>query len=114
MRDLLRSYSGSLIMPALSHEALQKLATMAKGNPAFDVSSTMIEIKFTGRETNRLVERTLLQLAPVLGNVQGEVRCEVSGDIDQLWFEFFTIRNGRLFRQRGEIVRQPEEEVTSE
>ena len=101
-------------MSEISDQTLQQLATVLKESQAFNVSPRMIEVEFTGRGTNRVVERTLLQLAPILGNAQGEVRCEVSGDIDQLWFEFFTIRNGRLFRQRGEIVRAPQEEVTSE
>ena len=45
-------------------------------------------------------------------DAEGEMRCQVSGDVDELWFEFYRVRGGKLLRQAGKVVRGPEEEVT--
>ena len=111
MGDLQRWYSGCLIVNRLSAEMVGEIEAIAKEIPAFDVSQTMIEVEFRGRDTNLAVVRALQGLARILQHADGEVRCEISGDVDQLRFEFFRIRGGRLFRQRGEVIRQPEEEV---
>ena len=62
--------------------------------PHLTVSDTAGEIEYEGRDSSRIVERTLLQLARIIRDADGEVRCEVSGDVDQLSFEFFRIRDG--------------------
>jgi hypothetical protein len=111
MEDIQRWYSGCLIVSGLSAEMVAEIEALGKDNPMFDVSQAMIEIEWRGRDTNLVVVRILQKLARIVRNAKGEVRCEIAGDVDQLWFEFFFIRDGRLFRQRGDVVRRPEEEV---
>ena len=110
--DLERWYSGYLIVKDLSEDVGQRLADLAKDVPGFDVSSGAIELEYRGRDKSQIVVRTLLRIARLIRNADGEIRCQVSGDVDQLWFEFYRIREGRLFRQHAEVVRQPELEVT--
>jgi hypothetical protein len=98
----------------MSAETLQRVEALSKERPFFDVYPKMIEVQYTGRDTSRVVVRALRQLARIVGQADGEVQCERSGDVDQHWFEFFTIQEGRLFCQRGDIVRQPKEEVLLE
>jgi hypothetical protein len=110
--DLQRWYSGYLLVERLPEDVVRQLADLAKEIPSFDVAPKAIELEYKGRDSSRVILRTLLRLARLIGNADGEVRCEVTGNTDQLWFEFYRIRDGRLFRRRGEVVRQPEQEVT--
>lgn len=63
--------------------------------------------------SSRFVVRMLKQLANLIGDATGEVQ-RLTGDALEMWYGFYTIRGGRLFRQRGEVVRQQEDEVAGE
>ena len=110
--DLQRCYSGYLIFRQLPAEVARQVADLVKEYPAFDVAERAIDIEYVGRDTSRVILRTLVRLARLIENADGEVRCHVEGDVGELWFEFYRIRDGRLFRQHAEVVRQPEHEVT--
>ena len=55
----------------------------------------------------------LRTLAHAIGSATGAFRCEVQVEGEDPFFEFFSIRVGRLLRQRGVIVRQQEDDITS-
>lgn len=110
--DVQRWYSGYLIVRPLPEEVVRQIIDLVKEYPAFDVTPTAIEIEYTGRDSSRFILRTLVRLARLIENADGEIRCQIDGDADELWFEFYRIREGRLFRQYAEVVRQPEHEVT--
>jgi len=110
--DSQRSYSGYLITSGLSDEAMKSVSTLAERMHLFTIHENAIEIEYTGRDTSRIVVKSLLQLAQLIRDAEGEVRCEISGDTGQLAFEFYRIREGRLFRERGRIVRETAHEVT--
>ena len=112
--DLLRHYDGVFVVKRMSAEARQQVEALSQQKPFFDLYTNMIEVQYTGRDSSRVVVRALRRLARIIGQAEGEVQCEISGDVDQHWFEFFTIQDGRLFCQRGDIVRQPKEEVLLE
>ena len=110
--DLERWYSGYLIVKHVSEDIASRLADLAKEIPSLDVYSGRIELEYKGRDSSHFILRALVRLARLVENADGEIVCQVSGDADQLRFEFYRIRDGRLFRQYGEVVRQPEHEVT--
>ena len=64
-----------------------------------------LELSYAGRDRQQLVVAFLRNLAALMGNVDGEIRCEVSGEQADLTLEFFRIVDARLLRQRGHIVR---------
>ena len=109
--DLERHYSGYLILRSPSTHVLDQLGRLASEYQFVDVSHAAVEIEYRGRDTDRTVVRGLRRLAQLVQNADGEVRCEISGDTDQLWFEFYRIRDGRLYKQNAEVIRQPEEEA---
>lgn len=111
--DLERWYSGYLLIERPSEDVARRLSEFARELPYFDVSPTAIELDYRGRDSSQFIVRGLLRLAQLVGTASGEIVCQVSGDADQLWFEFYRIRRERLFRQFGKVVRQPEDEVTS-
>jgi hypothetical protein len=114
--DLQRSYSGHLIVRTLSDEMVRRVADLGRQRGVeIDVASTAIEFGYVGRDSNRFVVRLLLQLARLIVDAEGEIRCQIFGDdSDQLSFEFYHIRHGRLYRESTRVVREPEEDVTEE
>jgi hypothetical protein len=113
--DLQRRYSGYLIVGPITEEVvLNRLTALAKVYPILDVSPTSVEIEYIGRDERSEVVRALLALAEIVKDAKGEIECEVSGDTDELWFEYYHIRDGRLFRQRAELRRLPDEEEVTE
>lgn len=110
--DLQYWYSGYLIVRDRPEEITRHVADLLIDCPSFEVTSTAIELEYKGRDSGRAIPRALLRLARLIENADGEVRCQIEGDSDQLRFEFYRIRDGRLFRQPAELIRQPEREVT--
>jgi hypothetical protein len=72
--DLQRSYSGYLIFRPLPAEVARQVADLVKEYPAFDVAERAIEIEYIGRDTSRFIVRTLVRLAQLIQNAEGEVR----------------------------------------
>lgn len=112
--DLRRHYSGYLRLEHPSESLTAQLQALVGHVPGFDVAPTWIEIEYEGRDSSRLVVRLLASIARLVRDATGEVRCEVSGDTDQWWFEFYRIRAGQLFVQRGDVVRRVEHAVVEE
>jgi hypothetical protein len=112
--DLRRWYTGYLWIKQPSEEIMQEVAELLRKFPGFEVTPTAIELDFEGRDSSRVIIRALLGLTRLIKNADGEVRCQIEGDTDQLSFEFYQIREGRLFRRRADVVRQPEHEVTDD
>ena len=110
--DVERWYSGYLVVRNISDDLARQIADVAKDTPIFEAYANAVEVEYRGRDTNRFVVRALIRLARMIENADGEVQCQVSGDGTEVRFEFYRIREGRLFRQLGEIVRQSEHEVT--
>ena len=95
--DLERWYRGYLGLNSVSDDTARRLRDLTTEVPMFDVYPNAIELEYKGRDSNRIVVKTLMRLASLVDNADGEVRCQVTGDADQLWFEFYRIRGGRLF-----------------
>jgi hypothetical protein len=107
-------YSGTINTPALSHNAVQTIEKAADAcGLSLDIGNNYIEFAFEGRDSNQFVVGFLRTLAHAVGTANGEFRCEVKVGKEDSLYEFFMIRNGRLIRQRGLIVREPEEDITS-
>jgi hypothetical protein len=112
LTDLERAYSGYLVPRRLSESEVQQVIGLGKEYGLdLDVSPTAIDFEFTGRDTNRFVVQLLVRLARLISDAEGEVRCQVSGDANELWFEFYRVRGGKLLRQLGKVVRGSEEPV---
>lgn len=74
--------------------------------------STFLELRYTGRDTNRGFVRLLAEIAALLVDARGEITCQIDGDEGDPIFEFYRIQSGRLLRQRGEIVRGEAETIS--
>lgn len=109
------SYSGYLSVPSLTPQAAELVRSAAQAaGLEVDIGSGSIEFGYDGRDSNRFVVEFLRQVASAIGTASGEVRCEVAADGADPCFEFYRISNGRLLRQTGAIVRQPEEDISRE
>jgi hypothetical protein len=109
----LYDYDGFIIPRDLSAESLSALNLLAKEHPdLIDVyPSGTFEFRHRGRDSGQLIVRMLKEIAAVVGDADGEVVCEINVEGGDPLFEFYRFRGGQLFRQRGRIVREPEEAV---
>ena len=106
------SYSGYLSVPALTPQVAEQVDAAAKAAGLdVEIGNCSIEVEYKGRDSNQFVVEFLKKLAAAIGTASGEIRCEIGTDEADPCFEFFTIRDSKLVRQRGSIVRQPGEET---
>ena len=105
MDQQIREYSGWL-QTELGHESQEKIRMLAtRYGLELDVGVHYIELEYQGRDTNRFVVEFLVDLAREVVDAEGEVRCETVYEGGDPSFEFFSIRGGKLARQRAVIVR---------
>jgi hypothetical protein len=109
--DLEYRYSSHLSIKPLTRDLIRQIRAVADV-PGFDITDDAIELDYQGRDSGRKVVRVLSKVARLVGNAAGEVQCQISGDVSNLSFEFYRIRDGRLYRQQGEIVRSQETHVS--
>lgn len=105
------SHNGYLLVPNLSAATAERIrAAASTAGLDIDVARTSIEFQFEGRDSNQFVVDFLRQLAGDVGTAEGEIRCEITGEGDSI-FEFFKMRDSRLFPQRATLVREIEEDL---
>lgn len=88
--------------------------TPPRGSAPSHVGTWWLEFDFSGNDSERHCVRFLLELAALVGEADGEMRCgwydeEAGGDER---FEFYRIAGGRLIYQSGRIERGAERAVT--
>ncbi len=105
-------YSGYLVYPTLPAGRLdQARLVAAQLRQIIDIEPRSLEIEYVGRDSGRAIMQALHQLASIIGEADGEVVCEIDVEETTPMFEFYSIRGGKLLRQRGQVVRQAVEEV---
>lgn len=110
--DWLRSYDGYLRCSGLTGSSRARIIDLAhSAGIGIEFGIGYLELSYVGRDRQEFFVAFLRDLATLMGNVDGEIRCEVSGEQADPTFEFFRIVDGRLLRQRGRIVRGELEEV---
>lgn len=112
MSEAQRNYSGWLqvIVGPTEREQLESLARNV--GLALDIADGYIEFEYQGRDSNRFVVRFLVGVAKIIGDADGEIRCDTEPEEGDPVFEFYRIKGRKLIRQRGEIMRGPPETVT--
>jgi hypothetical protein len=107
------SYSGSISISTLSPDTLETIQQAADVRAlTLDIGNNYIQLEFEGRDSNQFVVDFLRILAKAVGTASGEFRCEITADKQDPLYEFFTIRDSKLYRQRGLIIRESEEDIT--
>jgi hypothetical protein len=105
-------YSGYLMFGPLSDEQTETArSVLTKAGHSPDLEPHALEFEYSGRDTNRKVVRLLGRLAEIIGDADGEIVCTIEREGADPDFEFYSIRDGRLLRQRGRIVREASAEV---
>jgi len=107
------SYSGSISITSLTPEILETIQKAADDRAlTLDIGNNYIEFEFEGRDSNQFVVDFFRILAKAVRTASGEFRCEITADKQEPLYEFFKFRDSKLFRQRGLIVRESEEDIT--
>lgn len=113
MVDTLREYSGLLSFGPLAEAVREEIqSTTERYGLNLDLAESYLEFSFKGRDSNRFVERFLVELAALLVDADGEITCDQESQGVRS-FEFYSVAGGELFRQAGHVERGPKEPVRS-
>ncbi len=105
--NTIKKYDAYLTFEALTADQSQKVQSL------FDTQDLLVtldpdalEFEFNGRDLSDYVVHVFQEVAKVIKAADGEIRCEMDDDD---WrdpkYKFFTIRDGVLWEQAGELVR---------
>lgn len=102
-----KKYDAYLTFTTLSDIQVEKIQSLFKSQDLLvTLDPEALEFEFSGRDLSDFVVHVFQEIATIIQRADGEIRCEVDDDD---WadpkFRFFTIRDGLLWEQRGEIVR---------
>ena len=105
MSDTQREYSGWL-QARVNQDQRERLSAVAReAGLILEVADGYIEFEYQGRDSNRFVVKFLAKVAAIVGDADGEVRCDVELVNSDPIFEFYSFKGGKLVRQIGRILR---------
>jgi hypothetical protein len=110
--SVIRSYNGYFTFGGITDEQRSRISELSSAERFnIDLSERSLEFESTGRDASRAVVETFREIAGILKDADGELRCEIDeADVDP-HFEFFTIKGGQLLIQQGRLVRECEASV---
>ena len=95
----------------LNKQQLNRLKAIQKTFFNLKFDSTSLSYGYEGRDTSRKVLRLYNELAKIIKNAEGEIICEPVNDEGFRSFEFYTIKDGQLYQEKGIVVREQEKEI---
>jgi len=105
----IRTYDGYFTFKILSRESADQLDELfAEAGIEVDLALQSLEFSWMGRERDHAILKLFMAVAKILGEAEGELRCEIDDDAVDPHFEFFTIKQGQLLLQRAKVVRESE------
>lgn len=109
----LYEYDGLLLFVGLTvNQQEQVKAILQAANLQLTLGATWMEVSYAGRDSGRRVIQVLCEVARIVKDAEGEIVCSFSDDeASDTKFEFYSIRNGMLCRQRGQIIRGEVQDV---
>jgi hypothetical protein len=110
-------YSAFLVLPNLDVDSIRQIEQIARellNGLAVSVGPRHLEFDYSGRDTGRKYVQFLCRIAPLIGSAEGEVECVLTTDADKKVFEFYAIKNFRLYREDAKLVKLPPVEVCLE
>jgi hypothetical protein len=97
------NYDGMFCLPNPSNEQWEQVKAFAKRNQREIVANCVNFTRYASREQDRWLVRLMMDFAQLVGNAEGEIECAFDTLTDINFYEFYTIQNGALYRQRGRI-----------
>jgi hypothetical protein len=112
MSGQLREYSGLLGVRLTAEQSAAVKNAADEAGLEVDIAETYLELEYSGPDSNRFVVRLLQRLAEIVGNAEGEIKCEITSDGDtDPTFEFYSFSGGKLHCQQAALVRGPKTRV---
>ncbi|MBY0524787.1 MAG: hypothetical protein K2R98_15390 [Gemmataceae bacterium] len=107
MSDLYE-YDGYLTFSSLNDkQSEQAHAILRNSGLKVQLTSNSLELQYQGRDTGRWLLQLLAELAPLIHTASGEITCLPNIEGADPVYEFYEIREGKLYLQEGRIVRGP-------
>lgn len=105
--NIIKKYSGYFTfgpIPINEQNSIRKI--IESQGLDLDVGGTHVEFLFEGRDLSDRIVRAFAEIAAILGDADGELRCEIEDDEEQdPRFVFYTIAGSRLWSESGRIIR---------
>ncbi|WP_017327093.1 hypothetical protein [Synechococcus sp. PCC 7336] len=109
----MKDYSAYLILNKIDQSTISLIKGIAnRFKLEVDIGENYFEFDYSGRDKNHYVVRFFAELAAIIVDCKGEIICEIINDEGDNSYEFFSIENGELFCQPGEILRGVKEKVS--
>lgn len=103
----IKTYDGYFTFAILPREKADHLDNLfADSEIEVDLALQSLEFSWMGPERDQTILTLFKEVATTVVDAEGELRCEIDDEKDDPHFEFFTIKQGQLFRQRGSLVRE--------
>ena len=106
--DTHAKYDGVLGFGPIDEAVAERITEI---HPMFEVysasASVTLIVEYDGRDSARWFVSVLRRLAALIRDADGEISCEYWLGDGPPQYEFYTIREGRLFVQHAELVRGP-------
>lgn len=110
MVTTIRTYDGSFSFKMLSREKADHLDSLFhEAGIEADLALQSLDFSWMGQERDESIIKLFRAVAAAVIDAEGELRCEIDDDNVDPRFEFFTIKQGRLWLRRGSLVREVEE-----
>lgn len=105
-------YDGLLSFDTLPDERLAVARGLVEDSGLqIELGPQHLELAYAGRDARRKVVQLMRGLARIVGDARGEVICTLDREGADPEFEFYSIADGKLWRQKGRIVRAQSEVV---
>ena len=105
-------YNGYLRFKPLSEPQLRRgLELIGMSNSTVKIGVDYLEIAYADQDVSQEIIQLLQSLAEIIQNAVGEIICAVENESADSEFEFYFIKQGKLFRQKGRILREKVEAV---
>lgn len=109
------TYQGRVVYPLVSsiiHLRLKQL--FEKYRLTSSMNDQGLEVSYAGRDANRWYLEFLKEFAQVVPDARGDILCRIEAMDGDQEFEFYYLREGRVYWQEGTIIKDPQTEVVSE
>lgn len=110
--NILKRYDAYITFSKIGKQQQEAIrSVMDKQGLDIDVFEDALEFRFEGRDLSDLIVNSFAEIATVLKDASGEIRCEINdGESIDPTFRFFTISDSRLWMQTGKIFRSERRE----
>ena len=112
--NTIKTYDAYLTFKSLTTADVARIRDVfARQNLLVTLDDNALEFEFAGRDLSDFIVHIFQQVAQIVRDAEGEIRCEIEDDdYPDPCFIFYSIRQGVLWEQHAKVVRAREQSRT--